>query len=281
MGKLAYTWKLMGASWDVLKKDKELLVFPLISGICCLLVLASFAIPIVLSGGLQTAEGEGAAAPQVMYYGLLFLFYLANYFVIIFFNSAIISCAIIRMQGGDPTVGDGLRMASARLPQILGWALLSATVGLVLRIIEDKSEWVGKLVAGLLGMAWTIVSYLAVPVLVVEKKGPIEALKESAGMLKRTWGQQLVGNFGFGLIFFLLAIPGIILIVIGGTMAAGASAVLGGAVLVLGIIYFIILGLVQSALQTIFQAALYLYARSEEVPPGFDEAMLSGAIRQK
>lgn len=212
MGRLSYTWSMMGASWGVLRQNKGLIVLPLISGFCCLLVMVSFAIPIFLAGDAILPNENQSAAQQALFYAILFLFYFVNYFIIVFFNSAVISCAILRMQGGNPTVGDGLRMAAARLPFIAGWAFLSATVGLILRIIEDRSEKVGRFVAGLLGMAWAIVSFLVVPILVVEKKGPFEALKESTALLKKTWGEQLVSNFGFGLIFLVLAIPGIVLV---------------------------------------------------------------------
>ena len=121
-----------------------------------------------------------------------------------FFNTAIIACAINRLQGGEPSVGYGFSVAMSRIHLILGWALLSATVGLALRIIEDRSERVGQFVTGLLGMAWTVMSYLVVPILVVEQKGPFAALKESSVLLKKTWGERLVGNSSFGLIFFLL-----------------------------------------------------------------------------
>ena len=152
------TWALIGTSWDVLKKDKEILVFPLISGLCLLLVLGSFGL------GLLDTEGEGWQLPaseaplseQISYYGKIFLFYFCTYFVMMFFNTGIIGCAIIRMRGGDPTLGDGFRLALARVPLLLGWALISATVGLILRIIEDRSRIVGRIVAGLLGMAWSL-----------------------------------------------------------------------------------------------------------------------------
>ena len=165
MGKFSRTFSLMRASWEVLKQDKELLFFPLLSAIGCVLVLASFAGPILAltdwqAAGESMAAGTAEAlrvsdgkisADQVMLTLGLFLFYCCNYFVIIFFNAGLIDCAKIRMEGGDPTVGDGLRAAWARLPAILGWAVLVATVGLVLRMIEERSNLVGKIVAGLLG----------------------------------------------------------------------------------------------------------------------------------
>jgi len=262
----------------VLKKDKELLVFPLLSGICCALVTASFVLPMFATGGWQPPAEGAQATEYVLYYGTLFLFYFCNYLVITFFNSAIIACAVARLHGMNPNVGTGLRAAFRRIHLIVGWALFSATVGLVLRIIEDRSKTVGRIVAGLLGAAWSIVSFLAVPVLVVENAGPIEAFKRSAGMLKDTWGEQLMGNFGFGLVFFVLAIPAFIIGGVGVAVGTGASLAAGIAV---AVIYLIVLGLVQTALQAIFQAALYLYARGDGEPERFEGGVLAAAATQR
>ena len=276
MGKITRTWSLMSECWQVLKQDKSLLVFPLISGVCCLLLLASFAIPVYITGAWEPPGHDATTQRQVAYYGTLFAFYLCNYFIVVFFNAAIVACAAVRLGGGNPTIADGLRAAASRLPVIAGWALVLATVGLVLRIIEDRSEKVGQIVAGLIGMAWTIVSFLVVPILVVENKGPIAALKDSTALLKKTWGEQLVGNFSFGLVFSLLAIPAFALIILGFYLggAAAITACVG-----LAVIYLIVLALVQSALQAIFQTALYLYARDGQVPEGFHAEVLEGALR--
>ncbi len=278
MGKFSHTWSLMGASWDVLKQDKEILIFPLISGICCLLVMASFAIPLFATDNWQPPGEEAATGEMVEYYGILFLFYFCNYFIIVFFNSAIIACAVIRMGGGDPTVGDGFRAAFSRIGLILGWALVSATVGIILRIIEDRSKAVGRFVAGLLGLAWSVTSFLVIPILVVEKKGPITALKDSTVLLKKTWGEQLIGNFSFGFVFFLLTIPAVVLIVLGFLIGSSAAIV---AFIGLAVVYIIVLALIQSALQAVFQAAVYLYARDGETPQGFEAGLLGEAMVQK
>lgn len=276
MGKITRTWSLMAECWQVLKQDKSLLVFPLISGICCLLLLISFAVPIYETGAWEPPGPNAATQHQVLYYGTLFVFYVCNYFIVVFFNAAIVACAATRIGGGEPTIGDGLRAAASRLPMIAGWAVVSATVGLVLRIIEDRSDKIGRIVAGLLGMAWTVVSFLVVPVLVIENKNPFAALQESTALLKKTWGEQLVSNFSFGAIFFVLMLPAFVL--------AGLAFYLGGpvvgiAVAVLAVIYLIALALVQSALQAIFQTALYLYARDGVVPEGFHADVLGTALR--
>ena len=278
MGKFSRTWQLMKASWYVLKQDKEMLVFPLVSGICCLIVLASFAIPIISSESYNPPGRDAALAEQAVYYGTLFVFYFINYFIIVFFNCAVIACAVKRMTGENPTVGDGFSAAFSRIGAIAGWALIAATVGLILRIIEDRSEKVGRIVAGILGMAWTVVSFLVVPGLVIENLGPVEALKDSARKLKETWGEQLIGNFSFGLVFFLLFLPAPILVVLGVAIGSTAAVI---AFVCLALVYLLILSLVQSTLKSIFQAALYLYAHNLQVSDGFSEEMLRDSMMKR
>lgn len=278
MQKFSNTWALMGASWEVLKKDREMMVFPLVSGICCLLILASFALPIFLSGSWEAFGDEPSSGRSGGYYLVLFLFYFCNYFIIVFFNAAVTSCATIRMQGGNPTVRDGLRAAVARIHLIAGWALLAATVGIVLRMIEDKSKGIGKFIVALLGIAWTLASFLVVPILVVERVGPVEALKESAALFKKTWGEQIIGSFSFGLVFFVLALPVMLILFLATASGSGSMLV---ALILLTATYFIVLALAQSTLQTIFQTALYLYARNGHAPQGFSEDLLNSSIVQK
>ena len=274
MGKFMRTWSLMGECWQVLKEEKSLMLFPLISGICCLLLLASFAVPIYATGAWHPPTHEAEPLRQFAYYGTLFGFYVANYFIVVFFNAAIVACAAIRLTGGTPTFGDGLRAAASRLPVIAGWALVSATVGLILRVIEDRSDKVGQIVAGLLGMAWTVVSFLVVPILVIENKGPFAALSDSTSLLKKTWGEQLISNFSFSSIFFVLSLPAIALVICGFYFG---GATVGIICLTVAAVYFIILSLIHSALQTIFQTALYLYARDGQVQ-GFNNDVLQSAL---
>ena len=275
MGRISYTLTLMRASYEVLKKDKELLVFPLLSGLASLAVLASFALPMWKADLLAPPAGEAPAAQKVLYYGVLFAFYWSNYFVVTFFNAGVIACAVMRIRGQDPTLGDGFRAAMSRIGLIAGWALVAATVGLVLRIIEDRSERVGRMVAGLLGMAWSVVTFLVVPILVVERKGPIEALKESTGRLRRTWGEQLIGRFSFGLVFFLLGIPAVVLIVLGALSGSGVVLALS---VVVGVVYLVLLSLIQSTLAAIFQAALYVYTSEGQAGETFTKDLLEGAL---
>ena len=162
--RLANGWELSKESFRVLKMDKELLLYPLMSGICCMLVMASFLVPAFLSEQFRVMIDNGESAENPLVWALTFLFYFLNYFVIVFFNSALVACAIIRFRGGDPTVADGFRAAGKRLPVIFGWALVSATVGLILKMIESRNEKIGAIVSMVLGAGWTIPTYFVVPV---------------------------------------------------------------------------------------------------------------------
>jgi hypothetical protein len=276
--RLARGWELAKQSYDVLKLDKELLVFPLVSGLACLLVLASFALPLWNTGYLKVILEEGQVPEDPLAYVILFAFYFANYFVIVFFNCALIGCAIIRFKGENPTLADGFRAAFARLPQIAGWALVSASVGLVLKIIESRSEKAGRLVAGLLGMAWSAVTYFVVPVIVIEKLGPIQATKRSLSILRKTWGEALAANFGIGLIVFVASLIAAIPLILGLVALASGVVPLRVAGIVVGVVLLVLVGLVSSALHAILLGALYLYAAEGSAPQQFDEAILRQAF---
>jgi len=275
-GRWASGWALARESWRVLLLDKELLVFPLLSGIASFLVLATFIGGVWASGMFERRQAPGEA----LEWALLFLYYFANYFVIVGFNSALIACAMIRFRGGDPTLADGLRALRERLPQIVSWALLAATVGVVLRIIEERVGFVGKIVIAILGAVWTIATYFVVPVLVVEGLGPIEAAKRSAEILKDAWGESLVSNVGIGLVTtvvtLLIVVPvGIAFLALALKTASIAVALIGLAA-VLAIL--VLSALIGSALSSIALCALYLYATEGKVPRAFAGAGVQHAF---
>jgi hypothetical protein len=255
--------------------DKELLVFPLLSGFACLVVLASFAVPLADSDYLRTIKDERTAPQDPVAYVILFLFYFVTYFIIVFFNAALVACAIIRFRGGDPTLADGFRGAFARLPQIFGWALVAATVGLILKIVESGSKRFGEIVAGLLGMAWSAVTYFVVPVLVVEKVGPGTAIKRSLDVLRKTWGEALTANFGIGLIVFFAILAAMIPGVLGWLSGNGAVMIIGVGI---SVVLVILISLASSAMSTIVIAALYEYATEGQSPPHFDLGALRSAF---
>lgn len=282
--KISTGWQLAKQSFQVLKLDKELLIFPLLSGIACALVMATFAVPMFATGFLETLGKDnpaGEQATKILGYVILFAYYVVSYFVIFFFNSALVACAIIRFKGGDPTLKDGLSAASSRLPQILGWAIFAATVGLILKGIESRSEAIGRIVAGLIGMAWSAVTYFVVPVIVVEKTGPIDAIKRSTAVLKKAWGESLAANFGIGGITFLISLVAFIPIVLGIVALIAKQMMLGIIGIACGVVLLLVISLVSSALHAIIVGALYLYATEGKVPTQFDDRLLRDAFSKK
>jgi hypothetical protein len=265
----------------VLRAEKSLLIFPFVSGLACLAVMASFAVPLWMSGAVEHLDKNGRPDIGWAGYALLFAFYFANYFVIVFFNSALVACAVIRFDGGDPVPGDGIRVAMARLPQIIGWALVAASVGVILKAIESRSNKFGAFISSILGMAWSIVTYFVVPVIVVEKAGPLTALTRSTEILRKTWGQSLASNVGINIITTLLILPAGVVIFGGVAVASTGQVALGAVIVGVGILAMLVISLVSSALSSIVLAALYLYGATNRVPSAFDDNLLRDAFVTK
>ena len=275
-GRIRSGWALAKQSFRVLMLNKRLLVFPLLSGLATVLVLATFVAGAWASGIARHDEAVG----DVTVWILLFGWYFANYFVIVFFNAALVSCAMTAFRGGEATLGGGLRAAGARLPHIVAWALLAASVGVLLSMIEERVGFVGKIVTALLGATWTIATYFVVPVLVFEDLGPVDAAKRSAAILKKAWGESLVSNAGIGLATFLATF--VLLVVtafVFGAVAAKASSL---AVALVGVAVFVAIVLLSflagSALKSIALCALYMYATEGKVPSAFAGAGLEYAF---
>lgn len=281
MSKSANTWELMKSSWHVLMRDKVLLVFPVVSAIACLLVLVTFIVPVLGLGGggmRSLARGTGGVGGYV----LLFCYYMCNFFVVFFFNAALVDFVTTRIRGGEPTVGSSLRTAVACLPQIAAWAVIASTVGVLLKALESRSGLLGRIVISLVGIAWTLVTFFVVPAIVIERKGAMEAIGSSKDLLAKTWGKQIVSGLGYGILGFLLIIPAIVVIILAivGVAASGGQHAGGfGALAVLAVLYLIALSIVLSTLRAIFGAVLYLFAQTGAAPAGFDADNLRGAIQ--
>jgi hypothetical protein len=273
------SWALVKASGAVLQQDKSLLVFPLISSIATLFVVACFALPVIGLGALDGLSGGSNGAVSTGVYLVAFLFYLSQYFVIFFFNAALVGAAMIRLDGGNPTVGDGIRIATSKAGSILGYAFIAATVGMILRAIQERVGFIGKIITGIIGAGWTIATYLVVPVLVSRDVGPVDAVKESATLLKKTWGENVIGQAGigaaFGLIQFLVIICGVAL-VIAAAFTQNMPLIILTIVVAIGAV--IVTALIHAALSGIYAAALYRYASGGEKTSGFDSSALQQAF---
>lgn len=280
MERIKRSWELVKASWEVLKQDKELILFPIISAVIMFFVTLTFLIPTLLGNIFDSIFVNGM---PIFGYIVLFLFYLVQYTVVYFNSTALVGAAMIRLRGGDPKVNDGLSIAWSHILPILGWALVSATVGLILNALSNNSKKRGRsgksLIASLLGAAWNVLTFLVVPVLAVEGLGPIEAIKRSWELLKRSWGEQISGKLSIGLIFGLIGVGGGLLLAGAGI---GLSILMESIIptIVFGILLFlfiVILSLLNSTLSSIFSAAVYAYT-AEGQTGMFDENLIQESI---
>jgi hypothetical protein len=283
--RISRSWSLAGQCWDVLKEDPALLVFPLLSSIALLVLLGSFALPVfALYHSLQPAMSDGSTThtSRLLFYIITYAFYVVCYAVMMFFNSALISVALKRLDGESASVGEGLQMALANLPAILGYAMIAATVGTILRAVEERVGLIGRIVVAIVGAGWTLATAMTLPVLVEENVGPIEAISRSLELLRRNWGENLIGNGGISLGVAVVAIPviGLALLLMFAAMSTHAAGTIILAVM-LCMLAMIALGLVSTTLHTIYTAALYRFATGSKENAGIDGDLLADAYRQK
>jgi len=281
MGTFRRSLALFSASWAVLRHDKELIVLPIVASIVSALAVSPFLIGVFLTGSGSTTT-DGSVSIGVLGWVLLFHAYVVGAYVTIFFQSALVLAANDRLTGGNPTLGSALTMAGQNAGRILPWAIISATVSVVLQAIQERAGFIGRIVVGLVGLAWTLVTMLVLPILVIEQVGVGDALKRSASAFKRTWGENVVGNGGVGLIGFLLFLIGMIvagpIIFIGASNSNVPITVIG---VVLLVAWIVLVTAFTSALSAVFRTALYRYAVLGEEPGGFTHDMIAGAFRPK
>jgi hypothetical protein len=250
----------------VLQQDRELLVLPVLSFVVSAMVLVPLlVVAFVYTDGTTTnAAGEESADPAMIV--IFVVAALAISVVGVFFNGALVAGAHQRFTGGDPTIGSALDKAARHLPGLIGWALLTATVGLILQALRERAGFLARFVINLVGAAWDVATFLVVPAVIIDDKGTIDGLKRSASLLRQTWGENIAARVGFGLLGLVLVIPGF---VIGGLAAAAGGPLLIAGILV-AVVWIALVVVVMTALNAIFQTALYMYATTGSMPTGFE-----------
>lgn len=283
--RISRSWALAGACWDVLMEDPALLIFPLLSAIAIVLLMASFAMPIwLMHHSLQSAPADGSTTHtlRLSSYAATYVFYVITYSVVMFFNSALIAVALRRLDGESAGVKDGLQAALSNLPAILGYALIAATVGTILRAIEQRVGLIGRIVTSLIGAAWTLATAMTLPVLIVENVGPVEAISRSLDLLRRNWGENVIGNVGISLGIAVIGVPicalGVLFLISAISSRAPGMIMLAGMVLFVMIIG---LSIVSATLHSIYTAALYRFATGDKGNGPIGAELLADAYRSK
>jgi hypothetical protein len=274
MSRFETSWEIAKRSWAVLRSDKTLAWFPVLSA------LGSIAVILVL-GGLFAVAGINSSSNgnslQPIGWVLIVVAYLALATVQTYFLAGLVAGADQRLRGQNSSLRSALEIANSRLHRLLPWAVVTATVTMVLQAIEERFGVVGAIVARLVGLAWNLVTFLVVPILVLEDLGVGDALKRSKDLFKKTWGENVIGQFGLGVVGFLLMVPGLLFVAAGAAMGIAGLIVLG----TVGVVWLIASAVVVSALSGIYRTALYHYAAYGQVPGEFSGIDFDQAFRRR
>jgi Family of unknown function (DUF6159) len=280
MGRVGRGWALAKQSWQVLKSDKSLVIFPILSTIFAALAVAAIWVSAAYVRGVFEGQMVDKRDP-VLYAAGVATAYVST-FIAVFFNVALASCAARALRGEDTTVGEGFNAAARRIGPILGWTLVATTVGLILRALEDRLPALGKIVVWLAGAAWAVATFFVIPVVALEGEGPLRSLKRSATVVKARWGEGATGAASISLVSVLLTL---LIVLVGGAGGAALLAIrlwpLGIAVLVATVLAVVVVAFVTSALSQIFRVAVYEYAVSGRTVGGFDGQLLQAAFAQR
>jgi hypothetical protein len=270
--RLANGWTLAMNSFKVLKENKQLIIFPFLSGISLVLIMGSFVLAFLGINGWSFDNVEGPGGAGV--YLIMFAFYVINYFVVVFFNMALIHCTRLYFRGEEVSINAGLKFSISRIGTIFSWALFAGTVGTILKIIQEESGIIGKIITGILGVVWSIATFFVVPIIAYENLGPIAAFKRSSQLMRQKWGESLGATFSFGLIQFIAML---ILMVPCFLLGATIHPIAGVALAIMGAF---VMAAIFSAAQTIFVSAVYHNINDEPVKH-FNQQMIDGLFQKK
>ena len=273
-------------SWAIFKQDKEIIWFPIISALVAILALVGMGLIYYFAArgdlhlslaGLEQVFDEDREMNEFCIYVVFFIYYVISFSIANFFQAGLLAVVQARFSGQDLTFRDGMRAANGKMGRIFIWSLISATVGVVLRAISEKSKLIGKIVIALVGAAWNLLTYFSLPALVIGDLSIKESFKESAALIKKTWGETIIINVGAGLFFMAHIIAAIFFFGFLGFVFPSIFLVF----VILAVIYIIGLSMIYSALNSIFKLALYNYARTGVTPAGFSPELVKNAMGPK
>jgi hypothetical protein len=269
--RLSLGWEITLNSFKVIKENKQLLLFPVFSGLAMLAVLSTFVIGVFSATSFD--DEFLLQLPDYIVYGSIALFYFVCYFIILFFNVALVHCAKMYFHGEVPTVRAGIYFSLSRWKAILMWALCAGTVGALLRIIQENTGWVGRVISGLIGVVWSIATFFVVPIIAYEESDPFQAVKRSSQLMKEKWGESIGSAFSFG---FVKIVAMILLFVVAGCLMMIhpiLGFVVGGVGLLAGIT-------ILSAAEMIFISAIYHHVHGDPVEQ-FQEGLVNRLFEGK
>jgi hypothetical protein len=273
------TWKTLKDSLSIVGKYRSYSLYPLLSYV--VLVLITFTVIIPLFESVLGSDQQNLLK-RVLLCLTIYLAYGVQYFVITFYNVALLTGISARLDGGDPDLSVGMMRAVQRIGPIAIYTLVSATLGLLSLLARVLLNPIfGKVILPFIGnrlwVRWRQLSYsipllMAVPVIALEQPEPENIFERSGLLVKATWGARVKPAHSIELLALLVLLP-ILFLVATPTLRQGAAEHnadlirLGLSVMLIAIsTYTQLSGLVNA----IFAFAAYRYAtvRKSDVFPG-------------
>jgi|SRR3989344_2219495 len=266
-------WKITKQSFKVLKADKEIVLFPIIGGLLTLAITAIFIIPFIL--GTIGASLINESFANVTMYIILFVYLIVVYFINLFFEGAVITSAMQRFSGKNPSFSDGLKGPSKRIPALFVWAIINAIAAILLSLLSRAGKNHGKVadigaqVASTTAkIGWSLLTFFMLPILIFEHKSTWESMKKSKDLFIKTWGENITAQITtggiFGIAIFIGIIPALLSLLLG----------IKSFIMVSIIIFFIwicIVSIISASVNGILRAALYQYAIKGKLPQVYDQ----------
>lgn len=283
MERFRRSWELGKASWQMLRSNPQFLLFPMVSTVAAVVVAAILGIGgfLAIPDFSDRLESSGNSESWPVY-ALMVAIVLAGTIITIYFNTALAAAVMQEMDGQDATFKSGLAAASQRKGTILQWAVISTTVGLILSALRERGGIAGNIASAIGGIAWGLATFFVIPILAARNVGPIDAVKESASLLRRTWGEQVIGGAGVGLFGFIITLPIIIVaIAVAGVGIASGSLAVAIPTIGIGLALGLVAIAVMTSLSSIFRTVVYRWATEHEVAPGYESGMLQHAFAPK
>lgn len=323
MNKIKRSIHLLKASFAILFREKKLLLFPFVASGMALVVALFFFAPVALyptghpyssaahwsavgervtqtfaphdSGGHPVSVGVGAGLAGgghiIFQHGWLTLFFAIAYFVSMFLatfcNVAFYHEIMQALNGQAVSIRRGFQFASTRWRAVLMWSLFAGLVGYIIRLIEQRVGFLGKIITGLIGFAWSMACVFIIPTLVRDKEttNPVKLLRHSAGTLKRTWGELVVGFVGLEAIMILIVIPFMCIVIVIGSLS---HHVVFYHVVIMPLLIFLAtflmmlpLSWIRNVVNAVYRCALFIYATEGVIPEPFDKELLDSAWKVK
>ena len=283
VGRLKASWLLFKEAWRFLKADTEMLWIPLITAVLNLLLfgtlIAGFGLLIMGGDITLSQEGEPSSTIELVF---LFLCYVIGAFTFALSQAAITNTVYTRVHNGDATLLDSLRAAFSHWFSLLLWSIITSTVGLVLRVIAERSRLGIIIVAAVLGVAWSVLTYFVVPAMVIDKKSAFASIGTSARVFKMTWGETIVSNIGLGLALLVIHLGAIFSVLsLSFLCFAVGLELLVIPILIIYALFIVIMVLIQASLEGVLKTLLYVYAAEGVIPPNFDRELLEKMLARK